>query len=203
MSRDEGDCRIRPLDTLVQSTDGIEYVIWRELRDGRRRLEFVGEDVDQQLRITVRVEVATVIFVQFAREFARVGEVPVVNEDDSVGCIDEERLGFLIVRRTAARRVSNVSKSHISGERPHVARAERFAYLTFCLRHVKGATLAGCDAGGVLTTVLKKCKRVINLLVDGGTRNDADDAAHSNGPLPEGAAHPHLNPLTGATVHGR
>jgi hypothetical protein len=50
-----------------------------------RRLQLVGEHVDEQLGVGARVEVTAVFAEELVRQLARVGEVAVVHEDDAVG----------------------------------------------------------------------------------------------------------------------
>src|ERR1700681_1454003 len=66
----------------------------------------------------------------------------------------------------------------VAHELAHVAGAEDVAHVTGRLVHVKHRTLAGHDAGRVLTSVLQEQQAVIQDLVDRRMRNSADDSAH-------------------------
>ena len=158
---------IRTLDPFVQPPDGIKNVVGRKLGNRCRGLKFVGEDVDKQFGVAVRVEVSTVILVQFAGQFASVREVPIVNEDDSVGGVDEEWLSLVVVCCTSVRRVADVTETEVSREPSHVTSAERFANLALGFCQVQGSTFACRDARGVLTAMLQQGEGVVNLLVDG------------------------------------
>ncbi|CAB4589175.1 unannotated protein [freshwater metagenome] len=164
---DEGNRGIRSLDTLVQSGDGIEDVVGRELFNGRCGLKLVCEHIDEKFGVGIRVEVTTVILVKLCGQFPCVREVPVVNEDDSVGGVDEERLCFRFTIRVAAGRVAHVAEPDIPQQSTHVTCSEGFSNLPLRLRHVKGRVLTGRNTGGVLPAVLKKSERVIDLLIDG------------------------------------
>ena len=125
------------------------------------------EHVHEKFGVGIGVEVTTVILVELLGEFPRVREVPVVNKDDSVGGVDEKRLCFRFTIRVAAGRVANVTESDIPQQSTHVTCSEGFSNLALRLGHVKGRVLARRDTGRVLTAVLKKRERVIDLLIDG------------------------------------
>ena len=67
----------------------------------------------------------------------------------------------------------------VAGELAHVAGTEDVAYVTRRLVHVKHRTLAGHDAGSLLTAVLQQQQAVIQELVNRRMRNSADDSTHS------------------------
>ncbi len=164
---DERDRGVRALDPLVDAADRLEDLLGIELEAGDRRLQLVGEHVDEQFRVGTRVEVATVAVEELVGELARVGEVAVVDEHDAVGRVDVERLRLLLARRSALRRVPAVTETDRAQERTHVARAERLADLAPRLVEVEDAArLRVAMPRRVLSPVLEEEESVVDLLVD-------------------------------------
>ena len=58
-------------------------------------MKFVGEHVDQEFGVALCIEVASIVFVELSSQLTGVGEIAIVNEDDSVRSVDEKRLRFL------------------------------------------------------------------------------------------------------------
>ena len=158
--------------------DRREDLVGVEVGTGDLFLQFVREHVDEQLGVRGRVEVSAIDVEQLFRELPRIREVAVVHEHDAVGRVHVERLRLLLVRRCALGGITHVTETDVARKRAHVAGAESLAHLPLGFHHVEGATLCGGDSGGVLTAVLQKQKAVVDLLVGGFRRNDADYAAH-------------------------
>ena len=179
MAGDERDRGVRALDPLVHPLDGGEDLVGVEVEPGDLRLQLVGEHVDEQLGVRAGVEVAAVDVEQLLGELARVGEVAVVHEHDAVRRVHVERLRLVLVVGRAAGGVAHVAEAHGAGESAHVAGAVRLAHLALGLVHVEGAAVGRGDAGRILSAVLQQQEAVVNQLVGGFRRDNADNAAHS------------------------
>jgi hypothetical protein len=68
----------------------------------------------------------------------------------------------------------------IPEEVSHVAGTEDFAHETHRFMLMEGQTVQRCDAGSILTAVLKEKKRVIKALIYGAVRDHPYNAAHSS-----------------------
>ena len=179
MAGDQRDRGVRTLDAFVHAGDSLEDLLGVEIEAGDRRLQLVREDVDEQFGVGAGVEVAAVLAEELFGELARVGEVAVVDQDDSVRGVDVERLGFFFVGSGALRRIPHMAKADIAEQGAHVASAERLTHLPLGLEDVEDTVgLSRGDAGGVLTPVLKKQQCVVDLLVGVLLTDDTDDSAH-------------------------
>jgi hypothetical protein len=54
--------------------------------------------------------------------------------------------------------------------------------------HAERIAMAGCDTRRILTTMLQKQQRIIDELIHGAMRNDANNAAHGGTPSKNGTS---------------
>ena len=138
--------------------------------------ELAGEDVEQQLGIRLRVDVAELLPKHRLAQLTGVDQVAVVRQGDTVGGIDVERL--CLVGGFASRgRIADVPDAHRAPERVHVVRLEHVAHHSVALA-LTDRPVAGHDAGRVLPAMLQRGERVDQILADVGTSDDSDDPAH-------------------------
>ena len=119
----------------------------------------------QHFGVGAGVEVAPVFALDHFAELARVGEIAVVREADSVRRVHVERLGFRGVV-AAGGRVADMAHAHVALELLHVVLLEHVAHQALALADEQLAVLDGRDARGILTAVLEHRQRVIDALVD-------------------------------------
>ena len=156
-----------------------EDLVRVEVEPGDLLLQLVRENVDEQLGVRPGVEVAPVDVEQLLGEFARVGEIAVVHEHDAVRCVHVERLRFILVLGGTLRGVAHVTEPHRAGQAAHVAGAVGLTHVAPGLVHVEGPAVCRGYSGRILSAVLQQQEAVINQLVGGFRRNNADNAAHS------------------------
>ncbi len=175
---DQRDGGVRALDPLVQPLDRVEHLVGVEVGAAYLLLQLVRQHVDQQLGVGVGVEVPTIDVEQLVGEFARVGQVAVVHQHDAVRRVHVERLSLLLLLGVAPCGIAHVAQAHRAEQAAHVAGAVRLAHLALGLLHVDDAAVGGRDARRILAAMLQQGERVVDLLIDGARRDDADDAAH-------------------------
>ena len=145
----------------------------------RGALELERQHVEQHFAVGVRVDVAKVELEQLALQFLAVGQVAVVAERDAERRVDVERLRLEVGERRAGGRIAAVADARVAHQVAHVAGAE----------HVLAPVPGPCACGrsvpslvtmprGVLPAMLQEQEAVVQQLVDGRVRDDADDSAH-------------------------
>jgi len=157
-----------------RSEDGLRL----EVQLDRGFLELVREHVDQHLRIRAGVDVPQIRAEHLVLELRRIGQVAVVAEHDAERRVHVERLGLGRLERRPRGRIAAVRDAHVAAEIAHVPRAEDVAHHARRLVHVEHVVLGRDDARGVLPAMLQQQQPVIEQLVDGGLRDDAEDPAH-------------------------
>ena len=139
--------------------------------------EGVGEDVQHHLGVRGGVEVAQVALEDAFDDLADVGEVAVVGEDDAVGRVHVERLGFGDGAATGSG-ITHVPDAGIAEQLGHIAGVKDVCYEPVALVKVE-AVFKGCgDAGSILTAMLKHGKRVVDNLTDRLVSEDTDNSTH-------------------------
>ncbi len=161
----------------MHARDGAKHVVGVDA-ELVQALQFVGEHVEQHFGIGFGVDVTQIVFEQFLLELRGVGQVAVVRERDAVGRIDVERLR-LGGGRHAGSRIAHMTDAHATAQVDHVTGVEHVAHQAIGLAQVQAAVFVGGDAGGVLATVLEHGQAVVQLLIDGGLGDHADDSAHA------------------------
>ncbi len=104
--------------------------------------------------------------------------LPLCTSTMPYGRVHVERLRLLLFVGVAAGRVAHVAEPHGSEQAAHVTGAVGLTHLAAGALHVDDAAVGGRDTGRVLAAVLQQTQGVVDLLVDGVRRDDADDAAH-------------------------
>ena len=141
-------------------------------------LQFIRQDVEQDLGVRARVDVPQVGIEKLRPELGGVGQVAVVGQRNAVGGIDVKRLGF--GRAEGARgRVAHVPDADRPDEPLHVARVEHVPHQSTGLADVELHVLPGRNPGGILAAVLQDQERIVNLGAGRSVREQPDDAAHS------------------------
>ena len=82
-----GDRGVGAFATPMHPGDGGEDVVGARLIDVHH-LQFVGEDVEQHLRVAAGVDVAAVLAVEIRLQGLEVGQVAVVRQGDAVRGVD-------------------------------------------------------------------------------------------------------------------
>jgi len=118
-----------------------------------------------------------VVAEQFFLQLFLVRQVTVVRQRDAERGVHVERLRFLFAGR-AGGRIAAVADAGIALQRTHVPRAEDVTHEAVGLVHREHAAVIGCNPRRILTAMLQQQQCVIQQLVDGGLRDDADDATH-------------------------
>ncbi len=160
----------------MHAGDGLEDVVRGE-RVALLDLQLVGQDVEQDFRIRIGVDVAAVVLVHLAAQRLGVDEVAVVAERDAVGRVDVEGLGLGRALRSC-RRITAVADADAAAQLEHVRGAEYVAHQPRALVQAQALAVDRGDAGGVLAAVLQHGERVVQRGRDFGFSDDADDAAH-------------------------
>ena len=141
-------------------------------------LKLVGEHVEQDLRVRIRVHVPEVIAVDLKLQGIRIDEVAVVGKRDSVRRVDVEglRFGGGVPARGG---IAHVTDPHGALEREHVAGMEHVPNESAALALMQALTVPGDNAGRVLPAVLQRGEGVVEVLVDRRAGDDAYDGAHT------------------------
>ena len=170
--------RIRAAHPAVGSGDVVED-------NFRRRpqlllpLNLMRENIEQRLRIRMRVDMAQIAGINGADKLIGIGEIAVVRERDAVGRVHIKRLRLGRAGR-ARGRVAHMADAIIADEALHLALAENIAHETVVLVQKKTTVpVAGCDPGGILPAMLQNRQRIIKCLVYIRFSNDTHYAAHN------------------------
>ena len=147
---------------------------------GADLLQLVGQDIEQDFRVRIGVDVAQVGAEDIRLQLPGVGEIAVVRQADAVGCVDVHRLRFRGAR-CAGGGVAHMSNAHVAAQSAHVALLEDLPHQAIALAQLQ-ATVPGDHARGVLAAMLQGEQSVVDLLIDGRLADDADDAAHQSSP---------------------
>ena len=73
-----------------------------------------------------------------------------------------------------------MADARVAHQVAHVAGAEHVLHESRAFVHVEDRAFARDDACGVLPAMLQQQQRVVQQLVDGRVRDDADDSAHES-----------------------
>src|SRR5689334_682939 len=111
-------------------------------------------------------------------QLARIGEIAVVREADSIRSVDVERLGF---RSVVASRggIAHVAHAHVALELLHVVLLEDIAHEAPPLAREELAIQNRCNARRVLAAMLQHRERIVDPLIDSTGTDDSGYAAHS------------------------
>ena len=175
---DQRDHRIRAADPPVHRAHRVEHRVGRQRQVARGDLELVRQHVEQHLGVALRVDVAAVDVEQLLLQHRGIRQVAVVHQHDAVRRVDVERLRLLLAVGVAGGRIAHLAEPDRAGQPAHVAGAKDVAHHAARLVHEALGALHRDDAGGILAAVLQQQQRVVDQLVDGRLRDDADDAAH-------------------------
>src|SRR5262245_30731455 len=129
-------------------------------------LQFRSEYVEQDFRVGLGVQVATILAHQYLGELGHVGEITVVTKADAVGRVHIEGLRFGSAV-TSRRRITNVPDAIVALQLQHVPLLEDIPHQAAALALEKLAILRGHDARGVLAAMLQNRQRIVDALVDG------------------------------------
>ncbi len=143
-------------------------------------LQFVRQDVEQHFRIGTGVHMAHVLEEQFFLQLRRIGEIAVVPQHQTERRIHIERLRFVVINGGTSGRIAHMGDTRIAGKRAHVAGAKHVVRQTIALVQMKSIALQRCNARGILTAMLQHLQTVIQQLIDGGLRYDAENATHDS-----------------------
>ncbi len=121
---------------------------------------------------------ATIVLEHLDLELLPISEIAVVRENDAEWRVYIEWLRFFFTGRRAGRRITDLTNTRIARQRTHVARTKHVAYQAVGLVHAKRVTGVGCNTRSILSAMLKQQQRIVDQLVDGTMRNDADYATH-------------------------
>jgi hypothetical protein len=101
-----------------------------------------------------------------------------MDQDNAIRGVDIERLSLLFLLCVTPGGIANVPKANSSKQASHVTGSVTLANLAVGFVKVEGLILESCDSRGILTSVLKQSKSVVDLLVDRCGGDDADNATH-------------------------
>ena len=174
---DLGDDRVGAAHALVHDADRLEQGLGVERITVGRDLDLVRQHIQQHFRVGIRVDVAAVVAEQRVLQLGLVRQVAVVGQGDAERCVHVERLRFFLARRTGGR-VAAVTDAGVPLQRTHVTGAEHVTHQAVGLVHREHAAVIGCNARRILAAVLQQQQCVVQELVDGSLRDDADDATH-------------------------
>ena len=184
----------------VHGTHRREDIIRLQRYTTRRTLQFVCENIEQNLRIALSVGVPVICLEQLRTQRMRVGQVPVVHHHDTEWGIDVKRLRFFFAVRIARCGVTHLAQPYIARQRPHIAGAKHITHHPFGLVHEKLAALLGNDTCGILATMLQQQQRVINQLIDWRSTDNTNDSTHSL--FPSNCSNFCTKPISQATARG-
>ena len=170
--------RVGALGAPVHRGHGVEDVVRLRAQLALAALvQLVGEHVQQHFGIRGGVDMAQIGTVEVLGERLGIGQVAVMGQGQAVGRVDVERLR-LRGAGAAGGGVTHVTDAHVADQAAHVAVAEYVPDHAVVLAQEQPVPVAGDDAGGVLSPVLKNRQSVINRLVDVGVADNANNAAH-------------------------
>ena len=169
---------IGPAATLVHPGDRAKDCIWIKTMMLRGPLQFQRQYVQQNFTVRIGVDVPEIVLPQLAFQRLAVGQIAVVPERDAERRIHIERLRFEIRKRRTGSGIAAMTDADGAGQLAHVAGTEHALHQARSLVHVEDRPLAGHDAGGVLPAVLQQQQPVVQELIDGRMRDDADDSTH-------------------------
>ena len=173
---DHGDRGIGALATPMHPGDGGEDVVGARLIDVHH-LQFMGEDVEQHLRVAAGVDVAAVLTEQVRLQGLEVGQVAVVRQGDAVRGVDVHGLRLGGARR-AGSGIAHMADADVADQLFNVMLLEDVLHQAVVLAQVQPHTIAGHHPSGVLATMLQHGQGVVDLLIDRISANQADDSAH-------------------------
>jgi hypothetical protein len=145
--------------------------------DGAAAGERVGEDVEHDLGVGGRVQVAHVRVEEAANDVRDVGEIAVVGEDDAVRGVHVEGLGFGD-RSTTGGGVTDVSDAGVAEQAGHVDVVEDLGDEAVAFFEVKAILPGGGNTGGVLSAMLEHGQGLVHCLTGWAMAEKPDDTAH-------------------------
>ena len=173
---DHGHRGIATPAAAMDALDGAKHVL---LVDAQLALDLqlMGEDVEQDLRVGLGIDVPQVLGEEVMLQGLGIGQVAVMGEDDAIGRIDVEGLGLGGTGGPGGG-IADVPQAHVAAQLDHVAGVEDVPGQPRVLAQVELVALAGDDARRVLTPVLEDQQGVVKGLVDRTLTDDTDDTAH-------------------------
>ena len=131
---------------------------------GERRaagfVQFMGEDVEQDLGIRVGIDVAPIDLEEFPFQLMGIGQVAVVGQGDPVGRVDIEGLGFQ-GGMAAGRGVTHMADAHGADQPREVAGLKDIPHQAVFLMEKHLVQMTGGHAGGILAPVLENTQSFI------------------------------------------
>jgi hypothetical protein len=166
---DQIHTRVSSFALLHDSRHGSENLIGHASRIGTSC--FLGKPfckhVQQQLTVTIGINVSSHIITQLCREFLGVYQISIVRDANSVGIVGIQRLRFSHKRTVAGSWVSHMANAAVAGEIKHVVLLKDVADEAIVFAKVQPAVPGrGHHASSVLAAMLQDCQSVIEELID-------------------------------------
>ena len=95
------------------------------------------EHVEQNLGVTVGIDVPPIAQKHFLLQFSAVDEVAVMRQQQPEGCVDVERLRLFRIRSAARSRIAHMRDPGHTGQRTHVPGPKHITNQPVRLVHVK------------------------------------------------------------------
>ena len=146
MASDQGNGCIGALNTLMQGCDRIKQLIGGQITAGDLGLNLCREHIDQHLRITGGVGVASIHLEQILLQLMGVGQIAVMNKADAIGGVHIKGLHLLFSRRGPPCGVAHMADAGITEQLAHIARPEGFPNTPPLLVHMEGVSVHRDDA---------------------------------------------------------
>ena len=169
---------IRPFDAPIDPANRGKHIGRCEGQAARRGFELMGQDIQQNFRVTVGVDVPVVAVEQLGFERGSIGQVAVVRHDQPERRVHVKRLRLFFAVSIARRGVAHLPHADVTRQGAHVAGAEHVSHHAFGLVHVELAAILRGNASRILPPVLQQQQAVIDQLVDRGIADHAKYSAH-------------------------
>jgi hypothetical protein len=140
-------------------------------------LQFMSEDVEQDLRIRGGVDMAQILPIEILLQLLGIGQVSVMSQGDSIGGVDVERLR-LRRRGATSGRVTHMTDAAVTPQIDHVPGTEHILHQTIALAQMEALSVLGNDARRILPAMLKYQQRVVYGLIYRALPEDSDDTTH-------------------------
>ncbi len=143
-------------------------------------LKLMGEHIHEDFGIRTRIDMAEIFFEQAFFQGFRIGEIAIVGEDDAIGRIHIEGLGFFHRVGEPSGGIANMAHAHVALQLPHILGLEDVLHQPRVLLQVDPASRTGSDARRILPPMLKHQQGIIECLIHGRFCDAADDTTHRN-----------------------
>jgi len=175
---DQRDNRVTTSAALVHGLYSIKYLVGCRM-PVYACLQFVGENIEQDLGIRACAQVPAILFCQHLGQFVVICQIAVVTQTNTVGRIHIERLRFGSPR-TTRRWVANMTDADITGEAQHMTLSKCVADKTVALALPQSVFAPGYDACCILSPMLQHGQCIINGLIDWTMGDNSDYTAHDS-----------------------